>query len=82
MENQSDWYLGKIWKNHRPWPALVSYRLSSHVLTIKYVLNTTPDQCGVYHGGGGLSYYRSFPVYHWQAPCLLMYDVIERRIGQ
>ena len=22
VENQSDWYLGKIWKNHRPWPAL------------------------------------------------------------
>ena len=24
VENQSDWYLGKIWKNHRPWPAKVS----------------------------------------------------------
>ena len=24
VENQSDWYLGKIWKNHQPWPALVS----------------------------------------------------------
>lgn len=23
VENQSDWYLGKLWKNHRPWPALV-----------------------------------------------------------
>lgn len=22
VENQSDWYLGKIWKNHRPWPAI------------------------------------------------------------
>lgn len=22
VENQSDWYLGKIWKNHRPWPAV------------------------------------------------------------
>lgn len=22
VENQSDWYLGNIWKNHRPWPAL------------------------------------------------------------
>ncbi|XP_052800694.1 xylosyl- and glucuronyltransferase LARGE2s-like [Mya arenaria] len=22
VENQSDWYLGKIWKNHQPWPAL------------------------------------------------------------
>jgi len=22
VENQSDWYLGKLWKNHRPWPAL------------------------------------------------------------
>ena len=23
MENQSDWYIpGKLWKNHRPWPAL------------------------------------------------------------
>ena len=22
VENQSDWYLGTIWKNHRPWPAL------------------------------------------------------------
>ena len=22
VENQSDWYLGKIWKKHRPWPAL------------------------------------------------------------
>lgn len=22
MENQSDWYLGNLWKNHRPWPAL------------------------------------------------------------
>ncbi|XP_078334366.1 xylosyl- and glucuronyltransferase LARGE1-like [Crassostrea virginica] len=22
VENQSDWYLGKIWKNHIPWPAL------------------------------------------------------------
>ena len=24
VENQSDWYLGKLWKNHQPWPALVS----------------------------------------------------------
>ena len=23
VENQSDWYLGKLWKNHQPWPALV-----------------------------------------------------------
>lgn len=23
VENQSDWYLGKLWKNHRPWPSLV-----------------------------------------------------------
>jgi len=23
VENQSDWYLGKLWRNHRPWPALV-----------------------------------------------------------
>lgn len=22
VENQSDWYLGKLWKNHTPWPAL------------------------------------------------------------
>ena len=22
VENQSDWYLGTIWKNHKPWPAL------------------------------------------------------------
>ncbi|CAG0883631.1 unnamed protein product [Darwinula stevensoni] len=22
VENQSDWYLGKLWKHHRPWPAL------------------------------------------------------------
>lgn len=22
VDNQSDWYLGKLWKNHRPWPAL------------------------------------------------------------
>ena len=22
VENQSNWYLGKLWKNHRPWPAL------------------------------------------------------------
>lgn len=22
VENQSDWYLGKLWKNHHPWPAL------------------------------------------------------------
>ncbi|XP_063401408.1 xylosyl- and glucuronyltransferase LARGE2s-like [Mytilus trossulus] len=22
VENQSDWYLGKLWKNHRPWRAL------------------------------------------------------------
>ena len=23
VENQSDWYIpGKLWKNHRPWPAL------------------------------------------------------------
>jgi glycosyltransferase-like protein LARGE len=22
VENQSDWYLGKIWKNHKPWPAI------------------------------------------------------------
>ncbi|KAA0196273.1 hypothetical protein HAZT_HAZT000818 [Hyalella azteca] len=21
-ENQSDWYLGKLWKSHRPWPAV------------------------------------------------------------
>ena len=24
VENQSDWYLGKLWKNHKPWPAVVS----------------------------------------------------------
>ena len=24
VENQSDWYLGKLWRNHKPWPALVS----------------------------------------------------------
>lgn len=24
VENQSDWYLGKLWKKHRPWPALVN----------------------------------------------------------
>ncbi|XP_062512933.1 xylosyl- and glucuronyltransferase LARGE2s-like [Corticium candelabrum] len=22
VENQSDWYLGKIWRNHKPWPAI------------------------------------------------------------
>lgn len=22
MENQSNWYLGNLWRNHRPWPAL------------------------------------------------------------
>ncbi|XP_004627347.1 LARGE xylosyl- and glucuronyltransferase 2 [Octodon degus] len=22
VENQSDWYLGNLWKNYRPWPAL------------------------------------------------------------
>ncbi|KAL7647737.1 UNVERIFIED_CONTAM: hypothetical protein RMT77_001346 [Armadillidium vulgare] len=22
VENQSDWYMGKLWKSHRPWPAL------------------------------------------------------------
>lgn len=22
VENQSDWYLGKLWENHKPWPAL------------------------------------------------------------
>lgn len=22
VDNQSDWYLGKLWKNHKPWPAL------------------------------------------------------------
>ncbi len=23
VENQSDWYIpGKLWKNHRPWPAI------------------------------------------------------------
>lgn len=22
VENQSDWYLGKLWKNHRPWRAI------------------------------------------------------------
>ncbi|XP_009698412.1 PREDICTED: LOW QUALITY PROTEIN: glycosyltransferase-like protein LARGE2, partial [Cariama cristata] len=22
VENQSDWYLGNLWKNHKPWPAL------------------------------------------------------------
>lgn len=22
VENQSDWYLGKLWKNYRPWPAI------------------------------------------------------------
>lgn len=22
VENQSDWYLGRLWRNHRPWPAL------------------------------------------------------------
>ena len=22
VENQSDWYLGRLWENHKPWPAL------------------------------------------------------------
>lgn len=22
VENQSNWYLGNLWRNHRPWPAL------------------------------------------------------------
>jgi len=22
VENQSDWYLGKLWKHHKPWPAI------------------------------------------------------------
>ncbi|XP_070283968.1 xylosyl- and glucuronyltransferase LARGE2 isoform X3 [Myotis yumanensis] len=22
VENQSDWYLGNLWRNHKPWPAL------------------------------------------------------------
>lgn len=30
VENQSDWYLGKIWKNHIPWPALVHVYFSTY----------------------------------------------------
>ena len=22
VENQSDWYLGKLWQGHMPWPAI------------------------------------------------------------
>ena len=42
VENQSDWYLGNLWKNHRPWPALgrgfntgeYIMRCSRHVSTV------------------------------------------------
>ncbi|XP_053170170.1 xylosyl- and glucuronyltransferase LARGE1-like [Scomber japonicus] len=42
VENQSDWYLGNLWKNHRPWPALgrgfntaaVNQILSNHTHTV------------------------------------------------
>ena len=29
VENQSDWYLGTIWKKHKPWPALVCSKAHS-----------------------------------------------------
>lgn len=41
VENQSDWYLGKIWKNHIPWPALVctvSLSCSIVILFVSIVL--------------------------------------------
>lgn len=34
VENQSDWYLGKLWKNHKPWPALVG-RDPSHIVELE-----------------------------------------------
>ena len=43
VENQSDWYLGKLWRNHKPWPALVSLLLS---LTL-YFLSCSFDICRV-----------------------------------
>ena len=32
VENQSDWYLGGIWKNYKPWPAKVCERNSMEKL--------------------------------------------------
>lgn len=37
VENQSDWYLGKIWKNHIPWPALVCPISLSCSIVISFV---------------------------------------------
>jgi len=32
VENQSDWYLGKLWRNHKPWPALVGTTLIASLI--------------------------------------------------
>lgn len=38
VENQSDWYLGRLWRNHRPWPALVGSDYSLRIMQHTYKL--------------------------------------------
>jgi len=32
VENQSDWYLGTLWKNYKVWPAIVREQLAHDAL--------------------------------------------------
>ncbi|CAH1786754.1 unnamed protein product [Owenia fusiformis] len=44
VENQSDWYLGKIWKNHKPWPALGrGFNTGVILLDLKKLRHMTPS---------------------------------------
>ena len=45
VENQSDWYLGKLWKNHKPWPALVRK-------LVMMMMTSDCDDKDDNHGGG------------------------------
>lgn len=47
VENQSDWYLGNLWKNHRPWPALGrGFNTGEHGL-LGLALHLDGSACGV-----------------------------------
>ena len=52
VENQSDWYLGNLWKNHKPWPALGrGFNTGKHrFLTLassvsSWLLDSSPPLC-------------------------------------
>ncbi len=48
VENQSDWYLGNMWKGHKPWPA-VGRGFNTGVAVLNLELMRTRDWNGTWH---------------------------------